>query len=143
MALLFEIVFAGEDWKNFGFTVVKDGIKGIEQMRDIRLDIEWPPASNTPVFFGSELGEWHITVTGLVKGSSRSDLKTKLESIKATLADSLTAAQELYFGDQLNLCYDAVYDGTFNVRFLGSAIKGTAALVTVGFLVFAERAAEA
>jgi len=140
MALLFEIVFAGEDWKNFGFTVVRDGIKGIEQMRDVRLDIEWPPASNTPVIFGSEKGEWHITVTGLVKGSSRSDLKSKLESIKGTLADSLTAAQELYFGDQLNLCYDAVYDGTFSLKFLGSALKTRAALLTVGFLVFDERA---
>jgi len=140
MALLFEIVFAGEDWKNFGFTVVKDGIKGIEQMRDLRLDLEWPPASNTPVFFGSELGEWHITVTGIVKGSSRSDLKTRLESIKATLADSLTAAQELYFGDQLNLHYDAVFDGTFDIRLLGSALRSSSALLTVGFLVFEERA---
>jgi len=140
MALLFEIVFAGEDWKNFGFTVVKDGIKGIEQMRDLRLDLEWPPASNTPVFFGSELGEWHITVTGIVKGSSRSDLKTRLESIKATLADSLTAAQELYFGDQLNLHYAAVFDGTFDIRLLGSALRSSSALLTVGFLVFEERA---
>ena len=139
MALLFEIVFAGEDWKNFGFTVVRDGIQGIEQMRDVRLDIEWPPASNTPVFFGSEKGEWHITVTGLVRGSSRSDLKTKLESIKGTLADSLTAAQELYFGDHLNLCYDAVYDGKFDLKFIGSALKTNAALLTVGFLVFDER----
>ncbi len=140
MALLFEIVFAGEDWKNFSFTVVKDGIKGIEQMRDLRLDLEWPPASNTPVFFGSELGEWHITVTGIVKGSSRSDLKTRLEAIKATLADSLTAAQELYFGDQLNLHYDAVFDGTFDIRLLGSALRSSSALLTVGFLVFEERA---
>lgn len=140
MALLFEIVFAGEDWKNFGFTVVRDGIKGIEQMRNLRLDMEWPPASNTPVFFGSELGEWHITVTGIVKGTSRSDLKSKLESIKATLADSLTGAQELYLGDQLNLCYDAVYDGTFNIKLLGSALNSRAALLTVGFLVFDERA---
>lgn len=140
MALLFEIVFAGEDWKNFGFTIVKDGLNGVEQMGDIRLDLEWPPASNTPVYFGSEAGERHISVTGVVEGTSRSDLKTKLEQIKATLADSLTAVQELYFGDQLNVYYEAVYDGTFNVRMIGSALRGTAALITVGFLVFSERA---
>lgn len=139
MALTFEIKFAGENWKDYGFTVVKDGIKGIEQMRDVRLDIEWPPASNTPVFFGSEEGEWHLTVSGLVKGTSRSNLKTKLESIKANLAESLTAPQELCFGDQPSLNYTAVYDGTFNLKYIGPSLTTNIALLTVGFLVFDER----
>jgi len=139
MALLFEITFAGTNWGTFGFTIVKDGIQGLEAMRSIRLDLDWPFASNTPIFYGSELESHQITVTGVVEGSSRGDLKTKLEQIKDSLADSLGAVQELYFGDDLVNGYRCVFDGTFTVKMIGSVLHGSACLLTVGFQVFSER----
>ncbi len=139
MALLFELTFAGDNWSSFGFTIVQGGIQGLDEMFSVRTDLEYLPGSSTPVYFGANLGEKHITVTGVVKGTSRSNLKTKLEQIKDCLYGSLSCEQQLFFGDDYAKHYDAFYDGTFTVRFIGSALHTSAALLTVGFMLIKDR----
>lgn len=134
----FEIKFNGTDWAAYKFKLVKDGVQGLDEMRPSRMDIEWIPERDQPYYFGSFLGEKRITVTGVVRADDRSDLRDQLLALKANLVTSLVAAKQLIFGDSAAY-YEAIYDGTFIVKFIGSALTGNTALVTVGFLVIADR----
>jgi hypothetical protein len=134
----FEIKFNGTDWASYGFKLVKDGVQGIDEMRQVRQDIVWVPGRDEPYYFGAFLGEKHITVTGLVKATSRANLVSYLGSIKTNLQTSLTAARHLVFGDSADY-YQAIYDGTFSVQFIGSGLTSTAAIISVGFLITADR----
>lgn len=134
----FEIKFNGTDWAVYNFRLVKDGIQGLDEMRPSRLDIEWIPGRDQPYYFGAFLGEKRITVTGVVAADDRSDLRDQLLLLKTNLGTSLSAARQLIFGDSA-AHYQAIYDGTFTVRFLGSALTGNTALITVGFLVIVDR----
>ena len=102
------------------------------------MDIEWIPERDQPYYFGSFLGEKRITVTGVVRADDRSDLRDQLLALKANLETSIATAKQLIFGDSVQY-YQAIYDGTFIVKFIGSALTGNTALVTVGFLVIADR----
>lgn len=134
----FEIKFNGKDWSDYNFRLVKDGVQGADEMRPVRSDIVWIPGRDQPYYFGSFLGEKHMTVTGVVTGDNRSDLRDQLLLLKANLATSLTAAKQLIFGDSAAY-YSAIYDGTFSVKFVGSILTGDTALVTVGFLILSDR----
>ncbi len=134
----FEIKFNGTDWATYGFKLVKDGVQGLDEMRPSRLDIEWIPGRDQPYYFGAFLGEKRLTVTGVVTAEDRADLRDTLLLLKGNLATSLTEAKHLVFGDSASY-YQAIYDGTFTVKFLGSALTGNAALVTAGFLIIADR----
>ncbi len=134
----FDIKFNGTDWATYKFKLVKDGVQGLDEMRPSRMDIEWIPERDQPFYFGSFLGEKRITVTGVVNADDRSDLRDQLLLLKANLVTSLAAAKQLIFGDSAAY-YEAIYDGTFIVKFIGSALTGDTALVTVGFLVIADR----
>ena len=134
----FEIKFNGTDWATFSFRLVRDGVQGLDEMRPSRMDIEWIPERDQPYYFGSFLGEKRIAVTGVVAADDRADLSAQLLLIKYNLAGSVTAARQLIFGDSAAY-YQAIYDGTFIVKFLGSALTGNTALITVGFLVIADR----
>ena len=134
----FEIKFNTKDWSDFSFRLVKDGVQGLDEMRPSRLDIEWIPGRDQPYFFGAFLGEKRISVTGIIKANDRADLRDQLILLKANLATSLSEAKRLIFGDS-ETYYEAIYDGTFTVRFLGSTLTGNTALVTVGFLIIADR----
>ena len=134
----FEIKFNGTDWATYGFKLVKDGVQGLDEMRPSRLDIEWIPGRDQPFYFGAFLGEKRLTVTGVVTADDRADLRDTLLLLKANLGTSLTEAKQLIFGDSAAY-YQAIYDGTFTVKFLGSALTGNAALVTAGFLIIADR----
>ncbi|HOT98873.1 MAG TPA: hypothetical protein PKZ83_17255 [bacterium] len=134
----FEIKFNNTDWATFGFRLVKDGVQGLDEMRPSRMDIEWIPGRDQPYYFGAFLGEKRLTVTGVVTADDRSDLRDLLLLLKANLATSLGEAKHLVFGDSAAY-YQAIYDGTFIVQFLGSTLTGNAALVTVGFLIIADR----
>lgn len=134
----FEIKFNGTDWATFDFKLVRDGVHGLDEMRPSRMDIEWIPGRDQPYYFGSFLGEKRLNVTGVVTADDRSDLRDTLLLLKANLETSLTEAKQLIFGDSVAY-YEAIYDGTFTVKFLGSALTGNAALVTVGFLIIADR----
>lgn len=134
----FEIKFNGADWATFNFRLVRDGVQGLDEMRPSRMDIEWIPERDQPYYFGSFLGEKQITVTGVVNADDRSDLRDQLLALKANLETSIATAKQLIFGDSVQF-YQAIYDGTFIVKFIGSALTGNTALVTVGFLVIADR----
>ena len=134
----FEIKFNGTDWATFSFRLVRDGVQGLDEMRPSRMDIEWIPERDQPYYFGSFLGEKRITVTGVVRADDRSDLRDQLLALKANLETSIATAKQLIFGDSVQY-YQAIYDGTFIVKFIGSALTGNTALVTVGFLVIADR----
>jgi len=134
----FEIKFNDTDWAAYGFKLVKDGVQGLDEMRPSRLDIEWIPGRDQPYYFGAFLGEKRLTVTGVVTAEDRSALRDTLLLLKGNLATSLTEAKHLVFGDSAAY-YQAIYDGTFTVKFLGSALTGNAALVTAGFLIIADR----
>lgn len=134
----FEIKFNGTDWATFNFRLVRDGVQGLDEMRPSRMDIEWIPERDQPYYFGSFLGEKRITVTGVVAADDRSDLRDQLLALKANLETSIATAKQLIFGDSVQY-YQAIYDGTFIVKFIGSALTGNTALVTVGFLVIADR----
>ncbi|HOX87857.1 MAG TPA: hypothetical protein PLY04_17885 [bacterium] len=134
----FEIKFNGTDWATFNFRLVRDGVQGLDEMRPSRMDIEWIPERDQPYYFGSFLGEKRITVTGVVRADDRSDLRDQLLALKANLETSIATAKQLIFGDSVQY-YQAIYDGTFIVKFIGSALTGNTALVTVGFLVIADR----
>ena len=134
----FEIKFNGTDWATFNFRLVRDGVQGLDEMRPSRMDIEWIPERDQPYYFGSFLGEKRITVTGVVAADDRSDLRDQLLLLKANLETSIATAKQLIFGDSVQY-YQAIYDGTFIVKFIGSALTGNTALVTVGFLVIADR----
>lgn len=134
----FEIKFDGADWAAFGFKLVKDGVQGLDEMRPSRLDIEWIPGRDQPYYFGAFLGQKQLTVTGVVRAGDRAELRDSLLLLKANLGTSLSEARQLVFGDSAAY-YQAIYDGTFEVKFLGSALTGNAALVTVGFLIIADR----
>ena len=134
----FEIKFNGTDWATFNFRLVRDGVQGLDEMRPSRMDIEWIPERDQPYYFGSFLGEKRITVTGVVRADDRSDLRDQLLALKANLETSIATAKQLIFGDSVQF-YQAIYDGTFIVKFIGSALTGNTALVTVGFLVIADR----
>ncbi len=134
----FEIKFNGTDWATFNFRLVRDGVQGLDEMRPSRMDIEWIPERDQPYYFGSFLGEKRITVTGVVAADDRSDLRDQLLALKANLETSIATAKQLIFGDSVQF-YQAIYDGTFIVKFIGSALTGNTALVTVGFLVIADR----
>ena len=134
----FEIKFNGTDWATYKFKLVKDGVQGLDEMRPSRMDIEWIPERDQPFYFGSFLGEKRLTVTGVVAADDRSDLRDQLLALKANLETSIATAKQLIFGDSVQY-YQAIYDGTFIVKFIGSALTGNTALVTVGFLVIADR----
>ena len=134
----FEIKFNGTDWATYKFKLVKDGVQGLDEMRPSRIDIEWIPERDQPFYFGSFLGEKRLTVTGVVAADDRSDLRDQLLALKANLETSIATAKQLIFGDSVQY-YQAIYDGTFIVKFIGSALTGDTALVTVGFLVIADR----
>lgn len=142
MALDFEVYFGGYNLASYGFKVAKDGIKGLDEMRDTRIDIEWPPASNAPVFWGSELGERHITITGVVHATTRAYYRIYVNFIKSLLKQSLAEMQLLVFGDDADLWYWAIYDGTFTLKPIGSALKGAAGILTFGLVVFRDRQVE-
>ena len=134
----FEIKFNGTDWAAYGFKLVKDGVQGLDEMRPSRLDIEWIPGRDQPYYFGAFLGEKRLTVTGVVTADDRADLRDTLLLLKANLGASLTEGKHLVLGDSAAY-YQAIYDGTFTVKFLGSALTGNTAVVTAGFLIIADR----
>ncbi len=134
----FEIKFNGTDWATYGFKLVKDGVQGLDEMRPSRLDIEWIPGRDQPYYFGAFLGEKRLTVTGVVTADDRADLRDTLLLLKANLGASLTEGKHLVLGDSAAY-YQAIYDGTFTVKFLGSALTGNTAVVTAGFLIIADR----
>ncbi len=134
----FEIKFNSVDWATYKFKLVKDGVQGLDEMQPSRPDLMWVPGKDEPYYFGSVLGEKHISVTGVVIGDDRDDLTDQLDLIKANLTASLTEAKQLLFGDSVSY-YTAVFDGTFTVRFIGSALVGNAALLTAGFIMITDR----
>lgn len=131
----FEIKFNNIDWDDFNFRLVKDGVQGLDEMRPAKLDVEWIPGRDQPYYLGAFLGEKHISVSGVIRSSSRAGLHNDLLGLQANVQASLAAGKILYFGDSITDYYLATFDGTFDVRYIGSALTGDAALVTVGFII--------
>lgn len=134
MALAFEMKFNGTDWSLYDFHIVKPGIVG-RHIPPIRRNRENIPGVDDPLDFGSDYGTRIITVHGAIKADDHDKLLEKISNIGGQLDIATYAYKKLQFGDLTtgNCCYEAVYNGTFIVKHLGSSLTSATALVTIGF----------
>lgn len=143
MALGFEVKFDGNDVADFGFTVIRQGIKGRDQLGGIRSNLEYIPGVDDALDFGSDYSMRNIYVTGWVTGTSRTLLLQNIALLKALVDIGTYAYKKLQFGDEItgDCCYEAVYNGTFIVEHIGSTLTAKNILVTIGFLVKKDKVA--
>jgi len=134
--LPFEIKYDGVDWATYGFKLAKEGIKNRDTLPPLRTNIEPVPGVDDPLDFGSDFGERHVYITGHIIGTTHSDCRTKIKNLRDKLESNISTYnyKQLIFGDDTSYVYQAVYDGTFTVRYIGSSLTSKIALVTVGFI---------
>jgi len=143
MALGFEIKFNSTDWATYHFTIIRQGIKGRDQLGGVRSNIEYIPGVDDALDFGSDYVMRNIYVTGWITGATRAAVLTDIGNIRTAIDIGTYAYKKLQFGDETsgNCCYEAVYNGTFIVEHLGSVLIAKNVLVTVGFLVKKDKVA--
>jgi len=137
MALAYEVKYDDVDLATYGFKLAPEGVTGREQLPPLRQNLEWIPGLDEPFDFGADFGERHITITGHVIGSTHSTMLSYIASIMAILEDDIEtyAYKYLQFGDDPGWVYEAIYDGTFVTRPIGSNLTTKIALITISFLV--------